>query len=156
VQKNYRKGGLGALQDEYDRASIDLFDLLERMNDQEYMKERPQERETINSIQKIMRHVVRSAYGYTNNIRKTIGVPVTAEKPEEDFDRRNVISALHEVLRYSSDTFDGKWLMSDESLDSITMKTPWNVEYTIEQLMEHAIVHILRHRRQIERLLRES
>jgi hypothetical protein len=30
------------------------------------------------------------------------------------------------------------------------MMTSWGQLYDIEQLMEHAIVHVLRHRRQIE------
>lgn len=153
MPRNFRKGGLGALQDEYERAATDLFSLLESMNDQEYVKEHSEESEELRSIQKIMFHVVGSAYGYANKIRKTIGVSVTVERPKEVMDRKRVIAALHEALNYSVDTFEGKWLMTDEELDSMKMKTPWNVEYSLEQMMEHAIVHILRHRRQIERLL---
>jgi len=33
------------------------------------------------------------------------------------------------------------------------MKVVWRQLYDVEQLMEHAIVHVLRHRRQIERFL---
>jgi len=36
------------------------------------------------------------------------------------------------------------------------MKTSWGENYDFEQLLEHAIVHILRHRRQIERLLKAA
>ena len=37
------------------------------------------------------------------------------------------------------------------------IKVAWGQLYDVEQMMEHAIVHVLRHRRQIERwLLQES
>ncbi|MDB5153002.1 MAG: DinB family protein [Mucilaginibacter sp.] len=35
--------------------------------------------------------------------------------------------------------------------DSLKIKSGWGQVYDIEQMTEHAIVHILRHRRQIER-----
>jgi uncharacterized damage-inducible protein DinB len=149
----YRTGGLGALQDEYEKASIELFALLESMTEQEYLQERPQERESINSIQKIMTHVVGSAYSYANKIRTAIGVEATVSFPDSDLPLAEVIPALHQALDYMAASFEGKWTMSEDDLDSITMPTPWNVVYSIDQMMEHAIVHILRHRRQIERIL---
>jgi hypothetical protein len=40
-----------------------------------------------------------------------------------------------------------------EQLDnSLKIKTGWGQLYDIEQLMEHAIVHILRHRRQLDKM----
>ncbi len=33
---------------------------------------------------------------------------------------------------------------------SFKVTTRWQTEYDIEQMLEHAIVHILRHRRQVE------
>ena len=41
-------------------------------------------------------------------------------------------------------------------IEKIKMPTPWGTTYTLEQMLEHAIVHILRHRRQIERLLQTT
>jgi len=43
----------------------------------------------------------------------------------------------------------------EEFDDSLKMKTSWGQRYDIEQLMEHAIVHVLRHKRQLERIKRE-
>jgi hypothetical protein len=42
---------------------------------------------------------------------------------------------------------------ADEEIESITMQTGWGVTYNLEQLLEHAIVHLLRHRRQIEKFM---
>jgi hypothetical protein len=55
------------------------------------------------------------------------------------------------VLQFTDETFDAIY---DDDLEryneSEKMKTSWGQVYDIEQLFEHAIVHILRHRRQIE------
>jgi hypothetical protein len=45
--------------------------------------------------------------------------------------------------------------MTYEEMASIRIAARWGPTYDLEQLLEHAIVHVLRHRRQIERLLRE-
>jgi hypothetical protein len=41
---------------------------------------------------------------------------------------------------------------TDDGIQSIVIQSGWGVPYDLEQLLEHAIVHILRHRRQIEKL----
>jgi hypothetical protein len=55
------------------------------------------------------------------------------------------------VIAFTNATFENIY---DEELevfdDAKKMKTNWQQFYDMEQLMEHAIVHILRHRRQIE------
>ncbi|MBI3871662.1 MAG: hypothetical protein HY304_01120 [candidate division Zixibacteria bacterium] len=40
---------------------------------------------------------------------------------------------------------------SEEDMEKVKFPTRWSQGYDIEQMLEHAIVHILRHRRQIER-----
>jgi len=39
------------------------------------------------------------------------------------------------------------------ALMAVQIKPRWGQSYDLEQLLEHAIVQVLRHRRQIERLL---
>ena len=41
----------------------------------------------------------------------------------------------------------------EEPANDKKMLVSWGQLYDIEQLMEHAIVHILRHRRQVERFM---
>jgi uncharacterized damage-inducible protein DinB len=43
--------------------------------------------------------------------------------------------------------------VTDEEIDSITIHSGWEVTYNLEELLEHAIVHLLRHRRQIEKFM---
>ena len=40
----------------------------------------------------------------------------------------------------------------EEANNALKIKTSWGQLYDIEQLTEHAIVHILRHQRQIEKI----
>ena len=60
------------------------------------------------------------------------------------------------MLEYTAQTLEGRWEMKDKEMADIVIDSSWGVRYDLEQLLEHAIVHILRHRRQIERLLQES
>ena len=150
---HYRSGGLGAMMDEYERAARDLFKVLSSCSQDEFTAIHENEDETMRSIQLIMQHVVRSSYGYINKIRKTMGIEVTAKAPEVVDSPADAIEKLTASLSYNAATFEGRWKMTDEELDAVTMLAAWNVNYTLEQMLEHAIVHILRHRRQIERLL---
>ena len=43
--------------------------------------------------------------------------------------------------------------MSDQEAVDTKMQVRWGPTYDFEQLFEHAIVHVLRHRRQIDRFL---
>lgn len=139
--------------DEYDRAAAELTNLLGTVDDSRFGVEYPKEGENCRSIQKIMRHVARAAYGYANNIRVAFNLPVTA-LPTRLEDKNGSIVSLEKVLNYTAAALEGRWGMSDDEIEKVTMPTPWGTTYTLEQMLEHAIVHILRHRRQIERLLR--
>src|SRR5262249_39744170 len=105
------------------------------------------------SIQKIMRHAVRAAYAYANNIRVAFSLPVTA-LPTHLEEKNASVASLEKVLNYTAAALEDKWGMSEDAIEKVTMPTPWGTTYTLEQMLEHAIVHVLRHRRQIERLLR--
>ena len=43
--------------------------------------------------------------------------------------------------------------MSNEEMDKIIIASEENFSENLEQLLEHAIVHVLRHRRQIDKFL---
>ena len=60
---------------------------------------------------------------------------------------------IDKMLAYTIETLDGKWEMSDDEIDKIVIHSGWGVTYNLEQLLEHAIVHVLRHRRQVEKFL---
>ncbi|HEY5122872.1 MAG TPA: hypothetical protein VIK14_03975, partial [Ignavibacteria bacterium] len=47
-------------------------------------------------------------------------------------------------------------LTIEQTDNSKKMNVGWGQQYDIEQLLEHAIVHILRHRRQIENFIKKQ
>jgi uncharacterized damage-inducible protein DinB len=104
------------------------------------------------SIQTILAHVVASGYSYCVYIRNL--KDPSAQRPlriNRDT-AQEYCNDLDAVLNYTDKTFAE---IFDDELEVFEsdkkMHTSWQQEYDIEQLMEHAIVHILRHRRQIER-----
>ncbi|TCD21112.1 hypothetical protein EZ456_19410 [Pedobacter psychrodurus] len=64
------------------------------------------------------------------------------------------ISKLQEALKYNEEFFSRNPSITVEELDqSRKISTKWGQQYDVEQMLEHAIVHILRHRRQIKNAL---
>ena len=59
---------------------------------------------------------------------------------------------LTDLIAYTDQTFQS---IQDDELEEFDEKkkirTPWGVVYDIEQMMEHAVLDVVRHRRQIER-----
>ncbi|HEX5733967.1 MAG TPA: DinB family protein [Blastocatellia bacterium] len=155
--KAYRKGGIGALMDEYERATAELKILVEQTPDDDYIQvlDARTKDEDCRTIQTILTHVVRSGFGYANYIRDSFSIPTTRSITGL-LSRQEAVVGLDEVLGYTAQTLEGKWEMTDEEIEAVAIQSRWGVTYTLEQLLEHAIVHILRHRRQIERLLQES
>lgn len=154
--KIYREGSVGALMDEYERAAENLKEVIKTITIKEYVAIVDNETKDpdCKSVQTIMNHVVRAGYGYANYIRKQFGDPWTERK--ENYELDTPISAcleLDNMLFYTVDTLKNKWEMTFEDAVKYKIKTLWGQDYDFEQLLEHAIVHILRHRRQIEKFL---
>ena len=150
--EDYRKGAVGSLMDEYERAAFELRSLLDTIRDEDYRRIVEGESAHCHSIEVIMNHVVRAGYGYSKYIRDALSMNAL---PVEDrqIPQAEIGRELDKMLAYTAEIFDGRWDMSDNELENIYFKTRWGVTYNIDQLFEHAIVHILRHRRQIEKFL---
>lgn len=153
MSKPYRSGPVGALMDEYERASEELMRVLEGISDEEFERVRDTETqdEDCRSIQTIMRHVIRAGYGYAGYMR-TAWQKEPVVRWDQDVRRADTPAEMRKMLAYMSETLDGRWNMTDEESE-VQMKTRWGAVYDFEQLFEHAIVHVMRHRRQIERFL---
>jgi uncharacterized damage-inducible protein DinB len=156
MASRFRKGAVGAMMDEYTRAAGQLSELLLKISDAEFERVRDLQSpdENCRSIQTIMRHVVRAGYGYAGSIRGAFG----AEAKAQDVPLRMRLEALDQLeamLEYTVETLEGKWELSEDEITAVRIHSRWGVIYDLEQLLEHAIVHVLRHRRQIERFLTE-
>jgi len=156
VNKALRKGGVGAMMDEYERAASDLSAILRRISDEEFEKARDLETkdEDCRSIQTILHHVVRAGYGYASYIREANGDE--PNRPDVPLGKRlEYLARLDAMLAFTSATLEDKWELPYEQMTAVKMQVRWGPVYDLEQLLEHAIVHVLRHRRQIERFLTE-
>jgi len=151
--KTYRKGPLGALMDEYERASSDLKVVLRDVSADEFSEviDPQTEDDNCRSVQTIMTHVVRAGYGYADYIRAQFGILPTSHS-DGLLSYENLKADFDAMLAYTAQTLDGRWGMPEDDIARIAIDSSWGVRYDLEQLLEHAIVHILRHRRQIERL----
>jgi uncharacterized damage-inducible protein DinB len=154
--EDYRRGAIGALMDEYERAALELKSIVEKVSDEDYRRIADAETtdEDCRSIETIMNHVVHSGYGYANAIRRQISMPhVPLGQERKQIPASEIGREIDEVLAYTVETLDGKWEMTQEEMDKIIIAAKENFSENLEQLLEHAIVHILRHRRQIEKFL---
>ena len=154
MRETYRDGAMGALMDEYERAASELVRLVERIPDGEFVRvvDSQTKDEDCRSVQTIMSHVVRAGYGYADYIREQFSIASTRPQPRL-LAREESLEQLDAALRYTAETLEGRWEMSDEEITATVIESRWGVVYNVEGLMEHAVVHILRHRRQIEKFI---
>ncbi|HEV7515403.1 MAG TPA: hypothetical protein VGR07_03810, partial [Thermoanaerobaculia bacterium] len=62
---------------------------------------------------------------------------------------------LAAALRSMEGALSGFYDADDATITALRFEMPWGPTYDPEILLEHAIVHLLRHRRQVERWPRE-
>ena len=140
--------------DEYERAGHELRRVIEQIPEEDFVRvvDSETQDEDCRSVQTIMSHVVRAAYGYADYLRTQFNIAST--RPEYKLlSRPESLEQLDAALDYTVQTLDGRWEMTGEEMTGMMMRVSWGVDYDMEQLLEHAIVHILRHRRQIEKFI---
>lgn len=154
--EDYRTGAIGALMDEYERAARELKTLVESVEEANY--ERIADAETkdsdCHSIQTMMNHVIHAAYSYANSIRRKFEIPHTPlgdERPQ--ISQAQIGMEIDKVLSYTEESLANLWEMSYEEMNKTIVAERGNFRENIEQLLEHAVMHILRHRRQVEKFL---
>jgi hypothetical protein len=80
------------------------------------------------------------------------------ERPIEGLPRvREAHLIVPELEKFQADTLSG-WeqhgaLLTDEQLGPKQYASRWGELFSIDQMLEHAVVHPMRHRRQLERIL---
>jgi uncharacterized damage-inducible protein DinB len=97
-------------------------------------------------------HVLMSARGYLTRIGEWVGRPVGDVDASQD---------PYEIVRRAPEFADGVLSayrrhlagISDEELDQQVHRTRWGELMSVENLLEHAVVHPMRHRIQLERIL---
>ncbi|MBE5320655.1 DinB family protein [Pedobacter sp. MR2016-19] len=153
---NKLTGAIAALIDEYKKAVDELIEVIEPITQQQLLKTIEPESSNTDciSIQTILTHVTASMFSYAVYIENSIGLETI--RPERlQFDQvAPYISRLREALKYNEDFFNrNPEIIMEEFDQSKKINTRWGQQYDVEQMLEHAIVHILRHRRQIKNAL---
>ncbi len=149
----YRKGAIGAMTDEYEKALNELKFVLESVSNEVFNTTIESNDDNCKSIKKITYHIINSGYVYCNYIRNRFGNEYINQ--EIKFDSvRDAISELDKMFLYNVATFEDKWHYTDEVLMNTIIKTKWTT-YDLEAIIEHSIVHILRHRLQIQKIVQK-
>jgi len=155
----YRQGAVGALLDIYEQVISDFKKVIEDIpyNALTIIIDAETTDENCRSIQTILSHVVHAGFGYATYIQNLKKPDV--KRPDKTYhltiqeyieDLNNVFSCTETVFK---EIKDGELEQFDNSLK---IKTGWGQFYDIEQMTEHAIVHILRHQRQIDKMKRNG
>jgi hypothetical protein len=154
MTKIYRQGATGALLDEYERAISDLKTVIEDIPDSvlTVIVDAQTTDENCRSVQTILSHVVHSGYGYAVSIHNLRGH--TMSRPDKVFHLylNKYLEDLTNLFVFTENIFSELKDSELEEFDSsLKIRAGWGQLYDIEQMTEHAIVHVLRHRRQIEK-----
>lgn len=149
-----RSGAFGALMDEYARAAEDFCRVVESVPPPRFGEERASEDPDAVSIRAICAHAIRSAFRYADYVNIARGAPATEPfefAPERLASPADVRDHIRDALRHTEDVLEGLYDAPPAVAEAITFKVRWGPTYDPEMILEHGIVHLLRHRRQVER-----
>ena len=149
-----RQGAIGALLDEYEKSLHELKQVIFNVTPGELTKivDSETKDKDCRSIQTILSHVVESGYTYVIEIRKSLGEDIGYKSKDLLGSVQQYAIALDEMFKFNEKLFLDYPAIQLEAFDpNKKFNVRWGQLYDVEQLIEHAIVHILRHRRQIER-----
>ncbi len=149
-------GAFGALIDEYEKTVIELQQLIVEVTSEELLAlaDASTKDPDCKSIQTVLTHVVRAGYGYVVEIRRSIGEGIEFKEGVLLNSIEEYHLALNEMFQYNAQLLeDYSSLQLEEYKNERKIAVRWGQKYDVEQLLEHAIVHVLRHRRQIEKFL---
>jgi len=154
-KKNFRNnGGAGALLDEYEKSINELIDTISDLSQEQLIKivDFNTNDEDCKSIQSILTHIIQSGYTYAVEIRKWLGEEIEYRDKIKFENVKDYDLALQKMFEFNENIFaDYPDLELSEYDSNKKINARWGQKYDVEQLFEHAIVHILRHRRQIEK-----
>ncbi len=100
----------------------------------------------------LVTHVLGAAAGYLTWIGDRVGRPVAELSASREIERiaPRTGEYLEEVLAAWRRHLAG---LADSEISPATHTSRWGEVFTLEQMLEHAVVHPMRHRIQLERIL---
>ena len=98
--------------------------------------------------------LIGAGHRYAHYIRKTRGVDFV-ERYDADPARlhspRDVRALLTEGIVVTEETVEPLLKASEQEIQALSFAVRWGPQYDPEMILEHAVCHALRHRRQLER-----
>jgi len=149
-----RFGPFGALMDEYARAAEDFCRVVESFESTRFFAERESRDVNTRSPWTICVHVCSAAHRYAHYVRKARGVDHVDRfelNPKLIASPADVRVRLAEAIRYTEETVEPLLDATDEEIQALAFTVRWGPRYDPEMILEHAVCHLLRHRRQLER-----
>jgi hypothetical protein len=148
------RNAVHAILEEWDRARLEVVALLPRIRAAEFVNGDPRDASCVRGI---LTHVVRAGYNYAKWICDVLEFPPPRAADLTMLSGREAFARAFEDLR--ADFFAALAPLTDDHLDPTPGGDPpphfrarWGEDYGVEQMLEHAICHNLRHRRQLERM----
>ena len=104
------------------------------------------------SLEHVLHHVLRAARGYMTWMCEKLELPDPQIEPAPPPEK-----AAQEVDRYLNHLL-ARWRLplaeiDEERASRPSFKSRWGMDYSIDSMMEHALVHPIRHTFQLEELL---
>lgn len=146
-------GSLRAILDEYARAIRDYETVMLSLSDERYTAKTSLSDEEFPSIREIAGHVAGSAHSYAYHVNTALDKldgPIPRRVVEAGT-REEAVEAVWEAFDHMVEVLGRIKDWDDNQQAAVRFVSRWKQPYDIEQMLEHAIVHILRHRRQLER-----
>jgi RimJ/RimL family protein N-acetyltransferase/uncharacterized damage-inducible protein DinB len=143
-----------AILGEYARAINELKNVIQNIDNETLTKivDTKTKDPDCRSVQTVLSHVVSSGYNYAILIAKYQGEDLDYTKQKKLKTAAAYMAALDTMMAFNIAVFERYPNIKLEEYDMAKkMITRWGQTYDVDQLMEHAICHILRHRRQVER-----
>lgn len=150
-------GAVGALLDEYERSLNDLKKVIAPLSKAQLLHVVDSETTDLDcqSIQTILSHIAQSGHAYVIYIRNHLGESIAFKETQLLDSIQDYNLALDDMFKANENLFHDYPDMTLEVFEQHEkIKGGWGNYYDVEQMMEHAIVHVLRHRRQIERFIK--
>lgn len=147
-------GPFGALMDEYARAAEDFCRVVEGFDPARFDAERASTNPNTVSPRAICLHVISTSHRYAHYIRKARGVDFVERydaDPEQLRAPREVRGLLTEGILLMEETVEPLRNVAEQDIQALSFIVRWGPRYDPEMILEHAVCHLLRHRRQLER-----
>lgn len=149
-----RPGPFGALMDEYARAAEDFCRVALGFDASRFAAERKSDDANTASPRAICAHVCGAAHRYAHYVRKERCVDFI-ERFDFDASRltspRDVRALVAEAVQFTESTVEPLLTATDADIQALSFTVRWGPRYDPEMILEHAVCHLLRHRRQLER-----